>query len=32
MVKALAEVTGDRPIGDLPGWITQRSPTKAESR
>jgi DNA-binding MarR family transcriptional regulator len=32
MVKALAEVTGDRPIGDLPGWITQRRPTKAESQ
>ena len=25
MVQALAEVAGDRPVGDLPGWLTQRS-------
>jgi hypothetical protein len=25
MVQALAEVAGDRPVGDLPSWLTQRS-------
>ncbi|KRA30096.1 MULTISPECIES: MarR family winged helix-turn-helix transcriptional regulator [unclassified Nocardioides] len=27
MVEALAEVAGDRPMGDLPGWLTQ-TPTR----
>ena len=27
MVEALAEVAGDRTVGDLPGWLTQRSST-----
>lgn len=31
MVNALAEVAGDRPVGDLPGWLTQRSATNDES-
>ena len=31
MVEALAEVAGDRPVGDLPGWLTQRSGTGEES-
>lgn len=25
MVESLAEVAGDRPVGDLPGWLTQRT-------
>ena len=32
MVKALAEVARDRPIGDLPGWLTQRTSTTDKSR
>jgi DNA-binding MarR family transcriptional regulator len=31
MVATLAEVAGDRPVGDLPGWLTQRSSTTDHS-
>jgi DNA-binding MarR family transcriptional regulator len=32
MVDALAAVGGNRPIGDLPGWLTQRSTTSNGGR
>jgi hypothetical protein len=32
MVEALAEVASDRPVGDLPGWLTQRSSSRGNSR
>lgn len=28
MVEALVEVAGDRPVGDLPGWLTQRTTSR----
>lgn len=32
MVQALANVAGEQTVGDLPGWLTQSSSTKDETR
>ncbi|HEY9293773.1 MAG TPA: MarR family transcriptional regulator [Microlunatus sp.] len=32
MVEALADVAGERPVGDLPGWLTQQSSIKGDGR
>ncbi|SDR99833.1 MarR family winged helix-turn-helix transcriptional regulator [Microlunatus soli] len=32
MVEALMDVAGDRPVGDLPGWLAQRSGASRDER